>query len=252
MRRILISTMLGLLLAGSLPAEVVAQQQNVALVFRLLLDKQMVVTQASGESEQGTMGDLLHHGDRLVTSRNTRAAIKFTDDGSLMRMNPSTELMIRAEGERNALRKTLQIEFGELWVSVRKRENAEFRIETPTAVAAVKGTEFYVRVEEDGRTTIITIDGVLDFFNDVGAVEIPAGYTGTAVQPSEAPTVEATTPEEVASFTDLAAEEEAGVAEAEDMVEIAIQFVDENGNQKTMIIRLPRAQAQQYLPPGQN
>ena len=251
MRRVITGTLLGLLLAGILPAQIMAQQQNVAIVYRLLLDKRLAVTQESGGMTEGAMGDLLHHGDQLQTSSNTRAAIRFTDDGSVLRMNPSTELSIRAEGERNALRKTLRVEFGELWARIQKRENVEYRIETPTAVAAVKGTEFYVRVEEDGRTTIVTIEGVLDFFNDVGTVEIPAGYTGVAVQASEAPTVGTTKPEDIASFTDLASEE-AGPAEVEDMVEIAIQFIDENGNQKTMIIRLPRDQAQQFLPPEQN
>ena len=251
MRRTITGFVLGFLLAGILPAEVLAQQQNIAIVYRLMLDKRLAVTETAGGVKEGTMGDLLHHGDQLLTSDNTRAAIRFTDDGSIMRMNPSTELSIRAEGERSALRKTLQVEFGELWARINKREDAEYRIQTPTAVAAVKGTEFYVRVELDGRTTIITIDGVLDFFNDVGTVEIPAGYTGVVEQASDAPSVGATRPEDIATFTDLASEEDTG-PEVEEMVEIAILFMDENGNQKTMIIRLPKSEAQQYLPPEQN
>ena len=66
-----------------------------------------------------------------------------------------------------------------------------------------------------------------------------------------APSVGATRPEDVASFTDLAEDESSG-PEVEDMVEIEIQFMDENGNQKTMVIRVPRDQAQQYIPPDQD
>ncbi len=251
MRRLATGTLLGLLLVGMIPFGAEAQQQNVAIVYRLMLDKQIAITALSGGAQAGAMGDIINHGDQLATSSNTRAAIRFTDDGSVLRMNPSTEMSIRAEGERNALQKTLQIEFGELWARINKRENAEYRIQTPTAVAAVKGTEFYVRVAEDGATTIITVDGVLDFFNDVGTVEIPAGFTGTVTEASAAPSVGVTQPEEVASFTGLAEEESRG-SEVEDMIEIEIQFIDENGNQKTMIIRMPRDQAQQFIPPVQN
>jgi len=243
--------MLGLLLMGIIPFEAAAQQQNIAIVVRLWLDQQLAVTAESGGVQEGAMGDILNHGDQLTTSRNTRAAIRFTDDGSVLRMNPQTEMSIKAEGDRNALQKILQIEFGELWARINKRDNAEYRIQTPTAVAAVKGTEFYVRVAEDGATTIITVDGVLDFFNDIGAVEIPAGYTGTVTEASAAPSVGVTEPDDVASFTDLAEEEGSG-SEVEDMIEIEIQFINEDGNQKTMIIRMPRDVAQQFIPPVQN
>ncbi len=251
MRRLATGTVLGFLLVGMIPFEVAAQQQNVAIVYRLMLDQKLAVTAASGGIQEGAMGDIINHGDQLVTSSNTRAAIRFTDDGSVLRMNPSTVMSIKAEGERNALQKTLQIEFGELWARINKRDNAEYIIQTPTAVAAVKGTEFYVRVAEDGTTTIITVDGVLDFFNDIGAVEIPAGFTGTVTEASAAPSVGITQPEDVASFTDLAQDESSG-PEVEDMIEIEIQFIDENGNLKTMIIRIPREQAQQFIPPVRN
>lgn len=251
MRRLVTGTLLGLLLVGMFPFEVTAQQQNIAIVVRLWLDQQLAVTTEAGGIQEGALGDIINHGDQLTTSNNTRAAIRFTDDGSVLRMNPGTIMSIKAEGDRNALQKTLQIEFGELWARINKRDNAEYRIQTPTAVAAVKGTEFYVRVAADGATTIITVDGVLDFFNDIGTVEIPAGFTGTVTEASAAPSVGVTQPEDVASFTDLAEEGSSG-PEVEDMIEIEIQFIDADGNQKTMIIRMPRDQAQQFIPPVRN
>lgn len=252
MRRIMIGTVVGILLVGSLPADSFAQQQNIAIVYRLMLDKQLAITPTSESTKAGDMGDILNHGDNLLTGNNTRAAIRFTDDGSIMRMNASCTLQIRVEGERTALRKTLDINFGEIWAKINKRENAEYRIETPTAVAAVKGTEFYVRVERDGTTTIITIDGVLDFFNDMGTVEIPAGFTGVATEESVAPSVAPTEPEEIATFSALSEDVDLAMQEEEDLVDIEIQLMDENGNIKTMVITLPRSQAQQYIPPAQN
>jgi len=252
MRRTLTGTLLGILLVGILSATAAAQQQNIAIVYRLLRQQQLLVTDLGGTDYQAELGRTLNHGDDLFTGRDTQAAIRFTDDGSIMRMNPSTQMQIRAEGERAALRKTLQIEVGELWARVNRNEGAEYRIETPTAVAAVKGTEFYVRVTEDGTTTIITLEGALDFFNDVGAVEIPAGFTGSSVSTSEAPTVGKTTSEGLASFTSVGASEEGGAVGEEEMVEIEIEFMDENGNRKVMVITVPKSQAQQFIPPVLN
>jgi hypothetical protein len=249
MRQIVKSAALGILLAGMIAGTAEAQNQNIAIVYRLLLDQQLAVTPLSGEARRGAMGDILNHGDNLFTSQNTRAAIRFTDDGSIIRMNPDCTLQIRAEGERTAMRKTLAIEVGEMWARINRRENAEYRIETPTAVAAVKGTEFYVRVAGDGATTIITLDGVLDFFNDIGTVEIPAGYTGTVTGESAAPEVKQTDPEEVAAFQALGEEDEVTAAQ-EEMVEIEIPFMDEDGNIKTMVITVPRSQVQSLIPPG--
>ncbi len=249
MRRLISTVLAAAVCTVILPAAASAQGAgNIALVLKVFDSKQLAIQRAEGDQLAGSIGDLLSHGDQVITSNDTRAAVRFTDDGSIIRMNPDTQLLVRAEGDRTALRKTLQIDFGEMWAKIQKREGAEYRIETPTAVAAVKGTEFFVRVEADGSTTIITTEGVLDFFNDMGTVEVSAGSTARITSSSSAPTVAESTDDDISGFGQLAsdAEEESG---ASDMVEIVIPFVDANGNQKTMIIRIPRDQASQYLPP---
>jgi hypothetical protein len=222
--------------------------QNIAIVYKLLDEQQLAIQDLTNVVRPGQIGALLNHGDLLTTSAETRAAVRFTDDGSILRMNPNTDLQIRAEGDRTAMRKTLQIDFGELWARVTKQEGGEYRIETPTAVAAVKGTEFYVRVNDQG-TMIITTDGVIEFFNDVGTVDIPAGVTGTTTATGAAPNTAATQPNEIASFGGIA-EGEATTGTGGDIVEIAIPFVDAAGNQKTLIIRVPRSKVARYLPPA--
>ncbi|MFO7768372.1 MAG: FecR family protein [bacterium] len=249
MRRALSFILAAAVCTAILPAGASAQGAgNIALVLKVFDARQLGIIEAGGEEYVGAIGDLLSDGDRVFTADDTRAAVRFTDDGSIIRMNPKTELLVRAEGDRTALRKTLEVDVGELWAKIQKREGAEYRIQTPTAVAAVKGTEFFVRVEEDGSTTIITTEGVLDFFNDVETVEVPAGSTARIGSSSEEPTLTSTTDDDVTSFGQLAsdAREESG---EDEMVEIIIPFVDEDGNQKTMIIRMPRDQASRYLPP---
>ena len=251
MRRYPILLLVGVLLAVVSTAPTLAQIQNVAIVYKLLDEQQLAITTIQDSVRAGTIGALLNHGDLLTTDAETRAAVRFTDDGSILRMNPNTDLQIRVEGDRTAMRKTLQVDFGELWARIQKQpEGAGYRIETPTAVAAVKGTEFYLRVDVTG-TTIITTEGVIEFFNDVGTVEIPTGFTGTAGASATAlPNTAGTRPDEIASFGGIAEGEGQGTGTGGDIVEIAIPFTDAAGNQKTMIIRVPRATAARFLPPA--
>src|SRR5688500_9813391 len=178
------------ILAAILPAAVAGQESNVALVHKLLLDQQMVVTHQS-QSQPATLGQRLANGDLVLTSANTRAAIRFMDDGSLVRLNPNSRLTVRTDGNREAQQKTLELEFGELWarVTAQQRERG-FQVQTPSGVAAVKGTEFVVRVDAQGNTTILTFDGAVDFFNNAGLITIERGRKASAANGNDLGEVE--------------------------------------------------------------
>lgn len=230
--------------ALALPSATAAQQTDVALVHRLLLDRQMAVIPPNAPPTEAELGQRLNHGDVVATSPNTRAAIRFTDDGSLVRLNPNSQLQVRAEGDRGALSKTLELEFGELWARV-TRQQGEFQVRTPTGVAAVKGTEFVVRVLADGSATVITLEGVLDFFNDAGTVEVPAGRRATVAAANVLPEVEEVQREELEELGQLI--EEAAV---EDVIRIEIPLQNAQGQVRTVILEVPRSEAQAIVNRG--
>ena len=224
-------------------------QNDIAIVHRLLLDEEMVIETASGEPRRAALADRLNNNDVVSTSANTRAALRFTDDGSLLRVNPNSQVTIRAEGERGSLVKTLQLDFGELWARVESQGTPRFQVQTPAGVAAVKGTEFIVRVDENGLTTVITLEGLLDFFNDVGTIEIPAGFQGTADAPG--------TPPDLAPVPEETLQEIAGLVEDpdapggdDDFVEIRIPGVDAQGQPTTIVLTVPRSEVESSLTQG--
>ena len=98
-----------LVVMAPLVTPALAQENNLALVHRLMLEQRMAVIEADAAELVAQLGQRLANGDRVVTSPNTRAAIRFTDDGSLVRLNPSSELLVRSEGDRGALTKTLEL-----------------------------------------------------------------------------------------------------------------------------------------------
>ncbi|MBI4521541.1 MAG: FecR domain-containing protein [Gemmatimonadetes bacterium] len=227
-----------------LPSPAAAQQTNVALVHRLLLDQQMVVVDPNNNQRAAQLGQRLNHGDVVATSPNTRAAIRFTDDGSLVRLNPNSQLQVRAEGDRGALAKTLELEFGELWARVTQQQGT-FQVQTPAGVAAVRGTEFVVRVGADGATTIITLEGALDFFNDAGSVQVSAGRRASVATASVIAEVQDVQEEEVEQLGELV-EDEA----ADEIIRVEIPIQNAQGVVRTVILEMPRSEARALLNPG--
>ncbi len=236
--------------AALLPGAVAAQQPglpNIAIVRALSLDSELFLRRAQTPDEDprlATLMESLNGGDFVQTSVNTRAAIQFTDDLSVIRMNPETIMEIRTEGERGAMTKIIDIQSGEFWAQVNRRDGSEFRIQTPTAVAAVRGTEFIVRVENDGRTTIITLEGLLDFFTDVGTVQIPAGNRGVVGAANEAPVVDATPQSELTTFQALSSGEGLGASTTTQTQQaqwetIEIPMTGPDGRTRIVLIQVP-------------
>ena len=186
---------------GALHAQDPGQELALVQQIRLADGGQGLFAERTGAEELLAldMGDLLNDGDDAYTLEGTRAAIRFTDDQSLVRMNENTVLRIRAEGEdRGSLRRIIELEGGELWARITGRPGTETQVRTPSGVAAVRGTDFIVRYnQETGEVTVITLEGLLEFFNDAGSVEIPAGRTGTAGSPDDQPAVRPTAPEDL-------------------------------------------------------
>ena len=225
------------------PAAAGAQQQNVALVHRLLLDQRAVVTRANQQSA-AQIGQRLDNGDLVTTSENTRAAIRFTDDGSMVRLNPNSVLTVRTEGNREALTKTLELEFGELWARVTEQRGT-FQVQTPSGVAAVKGTEFVVRVDAQGNTTVLTLEGAVDFFNGAGTVEVSAGTKSRTTGPNALAEVSDITDAELAELAELTEN-----VEDDGVIRVEIPVQNAEGVTQTVVLELPRAQVEEILNAG--
>lgn len=235
MRRTMLAAAAAVGLLGMLPSGAQGQQADVALVYRLLQDGQMVIMPASGPRRRAQLGDRLRHQDTVRTSENTRAALRFVDDGSILRINPNSQVRLTTGNPGGALVRTLELEFGEVWARVNRRDGAEFRIQTPAGVAAVKGTEFVVRVDSAGAT-VITLEGVVEFFNAAGRTDVTAGRRASAASASDAPQAAPASPEELRA-ADSVGGEDGAVSTAGTWIEVQLQ--DADGRMRTLMIQVP-------------
>ena len=127
--------------------------------------------------QEARKGSRLNSGDVVRTRENTLVAVVFTDDRSMLKIRSNSEVTIRGERQKTTIAKRLFMGVGEVWAKV--KEGSAFELETPAGVAAVKGTEFYGQVLEDGSLIVVGIIGFVELRNALGAILIGAGKTGT-------------------------------------------------------------------------
>lgn len=117
------------------------------------------------------MASPLFDSDTLRTESDGYAAVQFMDN-SLVKIKPNSLLIIRGEViDKNSTASRIAVEVGEIFLNVTKRQS-KFEVNTPTAVASVKGTSYNTDVDKDGSTTVLVLSG---------SVELIATKTGQKV-----------------------------------------------------------------------
>jgi len=122
---------------------------------------------------------VLTAGDVLKTGDYGRMGVLFAD-GTQIRVSRKTVLAIRAVGRpENPGPTTLGVEAGEVF-SRAKAVPEGLRIETPSASAAIRGTDWALRVEENGTTTVTVLEGRVVLANEHGSLVVEPGQQAVA------------------------------------------------------------------------
>lgn len=132
-----------------------------------------------------TKGDQLGIGATLTTGVDGNVNLKF-GDGSTLQMEPNSELTLDTLSSFDGygvVDSRLRLNQGAVKTRVIKRRPASrFTITTPSAVAAVRGTEYRVS-SIDGPTPIMrgeVFEGLVDVNTDQNKQAVPAGFGITA------------------------------------------------------------------------
>jgi hypothetical protein len=116
------------------------------------------------------VGDAVFADDRITTGANGRAALVLTD-GTQLKLNYNTDIVLHAKtvaGKSNDRGiASIKILLGDLWSKITKKKSI-FEFETPSAVAAVKGSSGEVSADA-GQTCIQWSEGKLAVSNDLGS-----------------------------------------------------------------------------------
>ncbi len=186
--------LVGLLFAGFLvpraraadPIAVIIKTKGKVNVYRAANKKVL----AAGK------GLVLYHGDKIRTLAASFCAIKFIDDKSLLRIKEKSSCVIEGQRKEDHINKNIVVEIGSFFASLFKQKGS-FKVTTPTSVASVKGTKFWIIQLGDGRTFYIGIEGLVDLSNKAGRVLLRSGQTAIFTSKNELPEIRLTQPGEV-------------------------------------------------------
>ncbi len=118
--------------------------------------------------EEAKVSSALNNGDAIKTDDQGFAALIFDSDKSLLKIRQNSELEIKKEFSV----RTVKMTKGRILSKITPGATTSFRIETPTSVASVKGTDFLVICSPEFGDRFIGISGIVEIINLI---------TGTAV-----------------------------------------------------------------------
>ncbi|MFC4260295.1 FecR domain-containing protein [Marinobacter lacisalsi] len=160
-----------------IPVAWLRQQPEPALV-RGISGHARVRSAGNGAIRPLTEGQRIQAGDTIIT-HNGMATVELAD-GSTIRINPGSSVVfnrLTRYGRAGMTDTRMRLERGGVSNRINPmiEEGARFEIETPSAVAAVRGTTFSLQADRDGSHLQVT-EGRVAFGTPGNIREIPSGY----------------------------------------------------------------------------
>ena len=147
------------------------------------------------------------------------------DDASLLRIRENSSCVIEGKKEQNKIDKNIFVEVGSFFASLFKPKGS-FTVTTPTSVASVKGTEFWV-IQHSPTKYIVTKDGPLEVENETNKVLVREGQTAVVASKTSEIEVYLTKEGEIPSDND-----------GQTIKDLDIGFKNDNGEEKTLRIKV--------------
>jgi len=134
---------------------------------------ELVIVRTDGVQQrlQGKGNVPLYEGDVLKTDSNSQAMIEFSE-GVTVALNENTSFKLLSRWEKGMPTvRILRLKQGEVWAKTSSGPK-RFEVETPVATAAVKETEFNLKVQDDGQSILTVIEGIVTFGTPFGTCPI--------------------------------------------------------------------------------
>lgn len=173
---------LGLSLLPAWPYRPIAAQSIQAGTVQNVLGT-LVVVRPDGIEEhlQGKSPLQLFDWD-VVRTETTSQALIGIKDGIQVALNENSSLKILSRWEKSkGITRIIRLQRGEIWVKTVGGPKP-LEVETPVASAAVRETEFNIKVLEDGQTILTVIQGVVEFGTAFGTCPIHAATVSYGIR----------------------------------------------------------------------
>jgi hypothetical protein len=110
------------------------------------------------------INQLLEPGDKIETGQNGRVVISLNDGGSQITVLPNSNVALKNFRDAQTARELLDIFVGRVIVKIHHigGKPNPYRLNSPAASIAVRGTEFIVDVQQGGETLVLVREGLVE------------------------------------------------------------------------------------------
>ncbi|NOZ07386.1 MAG: FecR domain-containing protein [FCB group bacterium] len=180
-------------------------------------------------------GSELFDNDFIQTGPDGFTKYVYLDDGSTIKITADTEIYVSGTVKGSAINKLVKIDNGILKFEVSPQRSTEFRIVTPTSVASVKGTVFWLKCNRNAGDQFFGFDGVVRIVNNTSRQSIQLGTNTVVVSlPTGELTVRPLKADDLKVLPEIDGETPgSGTFENE----IRLDFQNEDGDVKQLIIK---------------
>ena len=169
---------------------------------------------------------VLNDGDHIQTGSDGFGALVYLDDKSTIKVKENTDFDVIGTRGEQGISKKIKINTGTIKAKIYKGKASGFIIETPTSIATVKGTEFWLVASSEGDQ-VFGLEGFVELTNSISGDIVTIGTNETGISlPTGDVSVSPTTPEDVPAET-----------EEQEINEFEIELEGPDGNKKVMKIR---------------
>ncbi len=185
---------------------------------------------------KANIGSKIMNHDWVKTGKNGYIALFFLDDKSQLKIRENSEMEVLGAVDQGRINKTITMEYGTVKAKVDK-QLGEFRIATPTSVASVKGTEFWVISGPNGDQ-FIGLSGTVQIQNRSSGQTTTVTQDQTATSTSDGNidvtvTVDTDVPDDPDVPETTGENQNTGTG---NLHELRIHVTDDNNQERTIVI----------------
>ena len=127
------------------------------------------------------VSETLFNQDLIETGKDGFAKFVYLDDASMVKIHKNSEVYIQGDIKRRRIIKQVNIATGKMKLDIDKKQVDEFKIITPTSVASVKGTRFWVDVNGKKGDVFHGLSGVVEITNSITGEKVSLTENTTAI-----------------------------------------------------------------------
>ena len=110
-------------------------------------------------------GQSLFDQDLLRTGADGFAKYVYLDDGSMIKVHKNAEVYVYGSIDKRSIVKQINVAEGNVKFEVARQGEGELTVITPTSVASVKGTDFWLQTDEDDGDQFFGLSGLVNVTN---------------------------------------------------------------------------------------